>query len=184
VSDNSAIEWTDATLIVDRGGRRVRTYQRQDPTRPGQQERRAQRVLGQAWCRRCQAWLAIAEVRSGVCQPHANEEYRDAYARDGFAIRQRAQARRRGIEPLPLAGAEALLDQFHGSCAYCPAPATTWDHVEPVARGGETIHGNVVPACVSCNSSKKDAEVITWVRRTGRVPHPALLDVLVLAEVV
>lgn len=80
-------------------------------------------------------------------------------------------------------GAEYLTEQFEGRCAYCPDEATTWDHVIPVAQGGDTTPGNTVPACLSCNSSKKDAEVWSWLVLTCRTPNPALLDVLALMEV-
>ncbi len=79
-----------------------------------------------------------------------------------FAVRQQKQARRRGIAPLSLDQAQALLEKFDGRCAYCPRPAATWDHVEPVAKGGLTRLGNVVPACVSCNSSKRARDVEEW----------------------
>ena len=46
-----------------------------------------------------------------------------------------------------------------GVCAYCNQhfePARlTMDHVVPVARGGKSQKGNVVPACKSCNNKKK-----------------------------
>jgi 5-methylcytosine-specific restriction endonuclease McrA len=46
-----------------------------------------------------------------------------------------------------------------GVCAYCGgafAPASlTMDHVVPVARGGRSIKGNVVPSCKDCNNRKK-----------------------------
>lgn len=43
------------------------------------------------------------------------------------------------------------------TCQYCSAPATTVDHVEPVAKGGEILNPeNLVAACVSCNSKKQD----------------------------
>jgi 5-methylcytosine-specific restriction endonuclease McrA len=46
-----------------------------------------------------------------------------------------------------------------GVCAYCEksfAPkALTMDHVVPVARGGRSQKGNVVPACKACNDKKK-----------------------------
>ena len=46
-----------------------------------------------------------------------------------------------------------------GVCAYCGrpvgAPALTMDHVVPVARGGRSSKGNVVPACKDCNNRKK-----------------------------
>jgi 5-methylcytosine-specific restriction protein A len=46
-----------------------------------------------------------------------------------------------------------------GVCAYCQKPvapsALTMDHVVPVARGGRSVRGNVVPSCKECNSRKK-----------------------------
>lgn len=46
-----------------------------------------------------------------------------------------------------------------GVCHYCGknvgATYLTMDHVVPVARGGKSSKGNVVPACKTCNSQKK-----------------------------
>lgn len=42
------------------------------------------------------------------------------------------------------------------SCVYCGEPATTLDHVIPVAAGGTNDDNNLVPACGNCNSSKAD----------------------------
>ncbi len=46
-----------------------------------------------------------------------------------------------------------------GKCHYCGgtfAPEElTMDHVIPVARGGKSEKGNVVPACKDCNNKKK-----------------------------
>jgi 5-methylcytosine-specific restriction endonuclease McrA len=46
-----------------------------------------------------------------------------------------------------------------GTCHYCgrsvPPDQLTMDHVVPVARGGRSTKGNVVPACPACNQSKK-----------------------------
>lgn len=46
-----------------------------------------------------------------------------------------------------------------GLCAYCGARfeprALTMDHVVPVARGGRSVKGNVLPSCKECNSRKK-----------------------------
>ncbi len=46
-----------------------------------------------------------------------------------------------------------------GLCHYCGkkfAPAElTMDHVVPLARGGESSRGNIVPACRDCNRDKK-----------------------------
>jgi len=46
-----------------------------------------------------------------------------------------------------------------GLCHYCGrqvgAAALTLDHVVPVARGGCSTKGNVVPACQACNQKKR-----------------------------
>lgn len=46
----------------------------------------------------------------------------------------------------------------NGLCHYCgkrfPFKALTMDHIVPLARGGTTTAGNVVPACRECNKEK------------------------------
>lgn len=46
-----------------------------------------------------------------------------------------------------------------GVCHYCgghfPPSELTMDHVIPVARGGKSERGNVVPACLACNRQKR-----------------------------
>jgi hypothetical protein len=60
----------------------------------------------------------------------------------------------------------ALMDAWAG-CAYCGAeePALQKDCMLPISRGGRYTLGNVVPACRSCNASKCNLEVTTWMRR-------------------
>ncbi|PRB03185.1 endonuclease [Microbacterium sp. MYb64] len=54
-----------------------------------------------------------------------------------------------------------------GGCAYCQSTgvAVQRDCIQPVSRGGRYTLENVVPACVSCNASKNNGEVTTWLRR-------------------
>ena len=46
-----------------------------------------------------------------------------------------------------------------GRCRYCGSAfqpeELTMDHVVPVARGGCSVKGNVVPCCAACNKGKK-----------------------------
>ena len=46
-----------------------------------------------------------------------------------------------------------------GECHFCHqivgAENLTMDHVVPLARGGKSTKGNVVPACQACNRHKK-----------------------------
>jgi 5-methylcytosine-specific restriction endonuclease McrA len=54
-----------------------------------------------------------------------------------------------------------------GCCAYCGAIGTSLqkDCVLPISRGGRYVVDNVVPSCRSCNTSKCNAEVTSWMRR-------------------
>jgi len=61
----------------------------------------------------------------------------------------------------------AELKATWGGCAYCGASGTALqkDCVLPISRGGSYVLANVVPSCRSCNTSKCNAEVTTWMRR-------------------
>lgn len=39
-------------------------------------------------------------------------------------------------------------------CAWCGRPATTADHVVPLAKGGTSALDNLIPCCRWCNSSR------------------------------
>ncbi|HSJ28116.1 MAG TPA: HNH endonuclease signature motif containing protein [Acidimicrobiia bacterium] len=53
-----------------------------------------------------------------------------------------------------------------GGCAYCGANgAMQRDCILALSRGGRYTLGNVVPACGSCNASKSNHEVTSWLRR-------------------
>ncbi|WP_367649227.1 HNH endonuclease [Aeromicrobium stalagmiti] len=60
----------------------------------------------------------------------------------------------------------ALMDAW-GGCAYCggDGAALQKDCMLPISRGGRYTLSNVVPACRSCNASKWNLEVTTWMRR-------------------
>lgn len=47
----------------------------------------------------------------------------------------------------------------NGVCHHCggkfPPRDLTMDHLMPIARGGKSTKGNLVPSCKKCNSEKK-----------------------------
>ena len=60
-----------------------------------------------------------------------------------------------------------LLLFFGGECAYCGATprrgqSLTRDHLCPVDEGGRSTQDNIVPACLSCNSSKGNRDFKNW----------------------
>ena len=69
------------------------------------------------------------------------------------AARERAKARELRKTPWW----RAQLDR--GICHYCgghfPPEELSMDHIVPVARGGRSVRGNVVPCCKECNNRKK-----------------------------
>lgn len=57
----------------------------------------------------------------------------------------------------------ATKEDFNNECAYCGEKRKlTQDHFIPVSKGGGYIMGNIVPACASCNSSKRDRDFFEW----------------------
>lgn len=61
----------------------------------------------------------------------------------------------------------SFLQDAWGGCAYCGTSDGPLhkDCLLPISRGGRYTAANVVPACRSCNSSKWNTEVTTWMRR-------------------
>lgn len=53
-----------------------------------------------------------------------------------------------------------------GVCYYCgqsvPPGELTMDHIVPIARGGKSTKGNIVPACKECNNKKKQLLPMEW----------------------
>lgn len=166
----------------------------------------AQVASGLKWCWHCRMWKPIdkfgsdrsrSDGRDPKCRDcrrppkqlalivETQAEYeRRHYASDAdfrFRRRQRVYARRRNINPMPIEGRDALLEAFAGLCAYCSNDAETWDHIVPVSKGGRTEPGNMLPACASCNSRKKDRDVYDFIDAAGIVVSSELEGYLSLA---
>lgn len=64
---------------------------------------------------------------------------------------------------------EGVQRRYRWSCGYCGVRSTELhrEHVIPLSRGGDHSVGNIIPACVSCNSSKGARTVMEW--RLARV---------------
>jgi 5-methylcytosine-specific restriction endonuclease McrA len=62
----------------------------------------------------------------------------------------------------------AALVEAWGGCAYCGSHVLEGlqkDCMLPISRGGRYTLDNVVPACRSCNASKCNDELTSWMRR-------------------
>lgn len=154
---------------------------------PGAHERRAHAAVGERWCRLCQAWRPADNVtKQGLCREHQRAADRALYAeneRHRQARRAHSIRHKRGVEPVPPEAQEMLLEEFEGLCAYCDKPSETWDHVVPVKKGGRTEPGNILPACNSCNSSKRDRDLDEWLKATSREMSIRAIERLSLFQV-
>jgi hypothetical protein len=55
--------------------------------------------------------------------------------------------------------------QQTAQCVFCGSPKVErWDHLVPIKDGGETVIGNMVPACAQCDDSKRDVPFDEWMR--------------------
>jgi len=62
----------------------------------------------------------------------------------------------------------SAMQDLWGGCAYCgtvPDETMQRDCVLALSRGGRYTLDNIVPACRSCNASKSNDEVTSWMRR-------------------
>lgn len=95
---------------------------------------------------------------------------------------RKARAARRRSRRVAASASDLTAEQWQailaawGACAYCGAQesALQKDCVLPISRGGRYTVDNVVPACRSCNASKCNEEVTSWMRRRG-LDEPAFL---------
>ncbi len=47
-------------------------------------------------------------------------------------------------------------------CSYCLSASQLYDHVIPLEKGGLDHISNLVPACISCNTSKGDKDLLIF----------------------
>lgn len=85
---------------------------------------------------------------------------------------RRARMLQNGVFVVTLQDWDRIIARYRGCCAYCGEPSTELqrEHVIPLARGGRHSVGNIVPACATCNSTKRHRFVMEWrvAERRGR----------------
>lgn len=89
----------------------------------------------------------------------------------GRAARAKRKALARSAGVLTVTGRDwkRLCARHDWRCFYCHEPKPlTMDHVVPIIRGGRHSIGNLVPACVNCNSSKSRRFIMEWRAATSR----------------
>lgn len=77
--------------------------------------------------------------------------------------RRKARIREQTAHQIKPAQLITRFNLFNNRCAYCEALGDLHiEHVVPISKGGTHALGNIVPACKTCNFSKRDKEVEQW----------------------
>lgn len=82
------------------------------------------------------------------------------------AIKQRKRAAKANVNINDFVSKEwqQLLIIYNNQCVYCGRKIKlTQDHLVPLSRGGDHTITNIVPACGSCNSKKKDKTALEYI---------------------
>jgi 5-methylcytosine-specific restriction endonuclease McrA len=83
--------------------------------------------------------------------------------KEAIAADTRRRNARRKANGVFLIAKKELIRLSQGPCFYCGSTEKiTIDHVVAIARGGTDSIGNLVPACKSCNSQKRQLTIMEW----------------------
>jgi 5-methylcytosine-specific restriction endonuclease McrA len=118
-------------------------------------------------------WTEHPEASAAYVRERHNRHHRWRYMTDHeYRLYHRQKSKRRkalerGGIGLHLKGKQvkARFAEFGHRCAYCGATGDLHiEHVNPISKGGTHVLSNVVPACQSCNYSKRAKDAETWYR--------------------
>lgn len=106
--------------------------------------------------------MTEARRRWQVANPEAGRIARRAAKRrnpnaNRASVRAR-KARSVGVDHIPFTPSQLAqrLSYFGNRCWMCGGEPESIDHVKPIAKGGAHMLCNLRPACVPCNSAKRD----------------------------
>ncbi|MEU3452157.1 HNH endonuclease [Micromonospora sp. NPDC006766] len=142
------------------------------------QDARRRAVLPARSCTTCRAWYAPRRSDQKYCgtdcipNPRVRAHRKWAQANPG-KFSNACNRRRVRLEANPFSVGVSdrdwrrLVNRYGGRCAYCgdKPDRVAMDHVVPLARGGRHAIGNVLPACLECNSAKRDLLLADFRRR-------------------
>lgn len=101
--------------------------------------------------------------RNGYCEKHYKESnlYRERHR--GYSAKRRSIKARVPISDFTKEDWQETLEAFENKCAYCGSDdSIEQDHVVPITKSGSHTKTNIIPACRSCNSSKRQRLLEGW----------------------
>lgn len=130
--------------------------------------RAAARMDGPARARRLERNMRYYRQNKSAIQDRHRRRYYEG-EEPGWLTGWVSTERRRGAPPDAEAIAYAKILRLD-PCSYCSGPGGCIDHIVPVRAGGQTVVENLTAACRSCNRSKGNKTLMTFL--TWRIgPH-------------
>jgi len=137
--------------------------------------RACNRIVTDAWrAKHPEKWKGIAKASRERHRDQRLEDCRNWYEQNkdrqrelGRRWKRTEQGRlygrldrhaRRG-QPINIEHARILLAD---PCTYCGEPSTAIDHIVPITKGGDSEWENLAGVCGSCNSSKRNRLLLTF----------------------
>ncbi len=125
------------------------------------------------WKKRNPDWIKLAQKRgreSGRFAANTRKwrqnhpEYKKVHAKKERIRRFKKKASR--TIDYTASQIDARITDFDNCCAYCGSRGKlSIDHFIPLAQGGSDCIGNMIPACIGCNSSKQDSDLLVWYKQ-------------------
>lgn len=110
------------------------------------------------------AWKKANPEKHKVYASVSKKRHKEAIAAN--TRRRNARKRKNGIYKI---SKKELLRLSQTPCFYCGSKERlTVDHVIAIARGGTDSIGNLVSACKSCNSQKRQLTIMEWRKKKDR----------------
>jgi 5-methylcytosine-specific restriction endonuclease McrA len=117
-------------------------------------------------------WRENPKERTAYCRKHyADKQWLKYQICPAARLYNREKSKRRKaqmrklqtVDKVSVAAIRKRFAEFGDCCAYCGSGGDMEiEHVKPIAaRGAHAIY-NIVPACASCNSSKRAREMSEW----------------------
>jgi len=93
-----------------------------------------------------------------------NKQWRGEHPEEWKALlaKRRALQANAPVSDLTAQQWKSIKEAYRHCCIYCgkKSQRLTMDHITPLSKGGSHTYSNVVPACKSCNSKKRDGAVL------------------------
>ena len=106
--------------------------------------------------RRQRCWVCTRPVTWGRSDTACGERCRAVLYAESYRIARHKEESYRQNRPCNLLLGEwaETLRHYNWRCAFCQGPFESLDHFVRVSRGGASWVGNVVPACLRCQTAK------------------------------